>query len=186
MFILWLSWQSGAWPIYESSCWRHEEVDWGIWMMFALIFACNVAFQKAAPAEQRMRCPSLAILFQLKSLISGTKQTLLILKKKRNRRFWCYIMRKIHCFISKLFADRGSESQFAYCKFKMQSKLKPDSWATWLLHNPQHCLQVLGTEWHRGLYESQRQCNTATMLTACTTVSQHVFTPHLQKLGESR
>lgn len=45
-------------PFYESSCWQHEEVDWGIWTMFALILGCNVGLSEDLAAEQRLCCQS--------------------------------------------------------------------------------------------------------------------------------
>lgn len=58
VFILWRSWQSGARPIYESSCWQREEVDRGIWMMLASILGCNVGSSEVLAAEQRLCCQS--------------------------------------------------------------------------------------------------------------------------------
>lgn len=43
--------KSGAGPIYKSSCWQHEEADWGISMMFALILGCNVGLSEDLAAE---------------------------------------------------------------------------------------------------------------------------------------
>lgn len=179
MFILWRSWQSGARPIYESSCWQHKEVDWGIWTMFASILGCNVGLCEDLAAEQRLCCQSWV-----------TTNICCLLKTQWFLYWGClfwqgevirsHMIKHTHYFLkSNNCVLSGLPQSAAQLSWHVQNTVHPDlvksaCWSTWLLHNQQHCLQLLGTGWHWGLEVSERQCNTATMLNMCTTVSQQL------------